>query len=91
MASHKDVTVELMSYLPKGTPRQGHQGLGCMGTEDRTQAQQEAAAEPGGLVRLRRLGLEAGEPVVCLPMDGGSLGLGREALCGGLHSGSPTH
>ncbi|XP_046504942.1 NADPH oxidase 5-like [Equus quagga] len=50
MASHKDVTVELMSYLPKGTPRQGHQGLGCMGTEDRTQAQQEAAAEPGGLV-----------------------------------------
>nr|XP_014703681.2 NADPH oxidase 5 [Equus asinus] len=50
MASHKDVTVELMSYLPKGTPRQGHQGLGCMGTEDRTQAQQEAAAEPRGLV-----------------------------------------
>ncbi|XP_059768888.1 uncharacterized protein LOC132359268 [Balaenoptera ricei] len=50
MASNKDVSVELMSYRPKGTPQQGDEGLVYVGTKDGVQAQWEAAAEDLGRV-----------------------------------------
>ncbi|KAJ8790342.1 hypothetical protein J1605_021419 [Eschrichtius robustus] len=50
VASNKDVSVELMSYRPKGTPQQEDEGLVYVGTKDGLQAQWEAAAEDLGLV-----------------------------------------
>lgn len=91
MSSQKDVTVELTSYSPEGTPWQGHEGLVHTGTKDRIQAQWGTSASNQVLVRLRKLGLEAGEPVVCLPRDSRSLELGREGLTGRPRSGSTAH
>lgn len=88
VASQKDVLVELTPYSPEGTPWQGHEGLAHTGTEDRIQA---TSASNQVLVRPRKLGLEAGEPVVCLPRDGRSLGPGREHLTGRPRSGSTAH
>ena len=79
VASNKEVIVELTSYRPEGAPWQGHGGLVNTGTKDWTRAQREAAAEDPALVRLKKLGLEVGEPKIFLPgMVGGSLELGRE-------------
>ncbi|KAM9093645.1 LOW QUALITY PROTEIN: NADPH oxidase 5-like [Megaptera novaeangliae] len=50
VASNKDVSVELMSYRPKGTPQQEDEGLVYVGTKDGLQAQWEAAAEDLGRV-----------------------------------------
>lgn len=79
VASNKEVIVELTSYRPRGAPWQGHEGLVNTGTKDRTQAQREATAQDPALVRLKKLGLEVGEPKIFLPgMAGGSLEPGRE-------------
>ena len=59
--------MELTSYRPEEAPWQGDEGPVSTGTKDETQAQWEAATGDGGLVRLGKLGLEAGEPVVFLP------------------------
>ncbi|KAM9714585.1 NADPH oxidase 5 [Dama dama] len=50
VASSKEVTVELTSYRPEGTPWREHEGMVNMGTKDRTRAQREAAAEDRVLV-----------------------------------------
>lgn len=71
MTSKKDVSVEMMPYRPKGTPQQGDEGLVYVGTKDGIQAQWEAATEDLGQVRLRKLGLEPGEPMMFLPRNGG--------------------
>lgn len=71
------MVVELTSYRQEGTPWQEREGMVNTGTEDRTRAQTEAAAEDRALVRLKKLGV--GEPKILLPgMVGGSLELGRE-------------
>lgn len=44
-----------------------------------------------GSGKAKDTGLEAGEPVVCLPSDGGSLERGREGLKGSPHSGGTAH
>lgn len=71
MASRKNVSVEMMPYRPKGTPQQGDEGLLYVGTKDGVQAQLEAVAKHLDQVRLRKLGLEPGEPMIFLPRNGG--------------------
>lgn len=79
--------MELTSYRQEGTPWQEREGMVNTGTEDRTRAQTEAAAEDRALVRLKKLGV--GEPKILLPgMVGGSLELGRE---GPSHMGPTPH
>ena len=66
VASSKDVIVELTSYRPRGTPQHGDPGPVPTGTEESAQAQRRTTSE-WGLVRLRKLGLEAGEPAFVSP------------------------
>ena len=83
VAFGRDVTVELTSYRPKGTPQQGDQGL--VASKEGAPTRWGAPAQLGP-VRLWKLGLEAGEPRCFPPRGSGSLELRREVLKGRPHT-----
>lgn len=55
-------SLELTSYRPKGDPWPQDEDLVYMKTKEETHTWWEAYSEDSGLVRLRKLGLEAGGP-----------------------------